>query len=124
MEFAVVVGQCTATVKDDSLEGRKLAVVRQADTEGTPFGEVEVALDVTGAGAGQLVLLVRGGAARQPADTRQLPADLAIVAIVDEVTTSSGSSAGSTPESKPRSSRTTKQAASNPASARTRTRGK
>lgn len=124
MELAVVVGQCTATVKDDSLEGRKLAVVRRADTDGTPSGEIEVALDVTGAGTGQLVLLIRGGAARQPADTRQLPTDLAIVAIVDEVTTSSRLALGPTSAAKPRSSRTTKQASSSTASARTRTRGK
>jgi microcompartment protein CcmK/EutM len=122
MELAVVVGQCTATVKDTSLGGRKLALVRRADAEGAASGEVEVALDVTGAGAGQLVLLVRGSAARQCTDTRQLPADLAIVAIVDEVTTSPGPSAG--PVSAPKSSRTMQEAPSSTAAARTRTRGK
>lgn len=123
MELAVVVGQCTATVKDAALEGRKLALVQRADAAGAATGEVEVALDVTGAGAGQLVLLVRGSAARQPAETRQLPADLAIVAIVDEVTTSSGSAAVPAGPA-PRSSRITKQAPSKTAAARTRTRGK
>jgi carbon dioxide concentrating mechanism protein CcmL len=123
MELAVVVGQCTATVKDTSLGGRKLALVRRADAEGAVSGEVEVALDVTGAGAGQLVLLVRGSAARQCTDTRQLPADLAIVAIVDEVTTS-GSSAGPVSASAPNSSRTMQEAPSSTAAARTRTRGK
>lgn len=103
--------------------GRKLALVRRADAEGVVTGEVEVALDVTGAGAGQLVLLVRGSAARQPADTRQLPADLAIVAIVDEVTTSPGSVNAPAPGPAPRSSSTTQQAPST-AAARTRTRGK
>lgn len=124
MELAVVVGQCTATVKDAALEGRKLALVRRADAAGAAAGELEVALDVTGAGAGQLVLLVRGSAARLPADTRQLPADLAIVAIVDEVTVAPGPSAA--PEARPasRSSRTTKQASSSKTAARTRTRGK
>jgi len=86
MELAVVVGHCTATVKDNSLEGRKLALVRAADDSGTPVGSMEVALDVTGAGVGQLVLLTRGSSARQPAENRQLPTDLSIVAIVDELT--------------------------------------
>lgn len=120
MELAVVVGQCTATVKDASLAGRKLALVRRAAPDGTAEGEVEVALDVTGAGPGELVLLVRGSAARQPADTRQLPADLAIVAIVDEVTTSRGTTAS---RSAPRSSRTKKKAPPSTAAARTSSRG-
>jgi len=85
MELARVVGQCTATVKEGSLAGRRLALVRQADPEGVPTGPVEVALDVTGAGPGALVVLVRGSAARQPAENRQLATDLSIIAIVDEV---------------------------------------
>jgi microcompartment protein CcmK/EutM len=85
MELAVVVGSCTATVKDEALAGRKLALVQRVDALGAPLGDVEAALDVTGAGAGSTVLMVRGSAARQPASNRQLPADLAVVAIVDHV---------------------------------------
>jgi microcompartment protein CcmK/EutM len=85
MELATVVGSCTATVKDEALAGRKLALVRRVGAAGEPVGELEVALDVTGAGAGSTVLLVRGSAARQPRATRQLPTDLAVVAIVDSV---------------------------------------
>lgn len=108
MELAVVVGHCTATVKDTSLEGRKLAIVRRTDAEGAVSGDAEVALDVTGAGPGTLVLLVRGGAARQPADTRQLPTDLSIVAIVDEMTTSHDAVSAAAPKVASRSSRTKK----------------
>ena len=85
MELARVVGQCTATVKEPSLAGQKFALVRRADENGELIGPVEVALDVTGSGPGELVLMVRGSAARQPSQTRQLAADLSIVAIVDEL---------------------------------------
>lgn len=122
MQFATVVGQCTATVKDASLEGRKLALVQPSDPDGNPIGPVEVALDTTGAGSGQLVLVVRGSAARLPADTRQLASDLTIVAIVDQVTSAPGRRPDAdAPEVKPRSNRTQKAPST---AARTRTRGK
>lgn len=86
MRLAVVTGSCTATIKDPSLTGRKFAVVRMADETGTTEGPPEVALDVTSATAGQLVLVVRGSSARQPADVRAAVTDLTIVGIVDELT--------------------------------------
>lgn len=86
MELAVVTGQCTATVKDTSLGRRRFALVQTVDPSGNPIGRVEVALDVTAAAAGQMVLLTRGSAARLPADIRQIATDLSIVAIIDEVT--------------------------------------
>lgn len=123
MDLAVVVGQCTATVKDTSLNGRKLALVRRTDIDGSSVGEVEVALDVTGAGPGHLVLLVRGSAARQPVDVRQIPADLAIVAIVDEVTTTSVESSDA-PSSVSTDSRTNKRVSLSTEATQTRKRGK
>lgn len=86
MQLARVIGQCTATVKDPTLDGRRLALVRRTDAEGAIVGEVEVALDVTGAAPGALVVVTRGSAARQPADNRQLAADLSVIAIVDDLT--------------------------------------
>lgn len=86
MELARVVGQCTATVKESSLDGRKLALVCRTSISGEQIGEVEVALDVTGAAPGQLVIITRGSAARQPVDNRQLAVDLSVIAIVDAVT--------------------------------------
>ncbi|MDQ4052005.1 MAG: hypothetical protein M3237_04810 [Actinomycetota bacterium] len=85
MQLAVVRGLCTATVKDQSLAGRRLVLVQGVTPQGKPDGPVEVALDVTSAASGQLVLLSRGSAARQAADNRQLAVDLSVVAIVDEV---------------------------------------
>lgn len=86
MDLAVVRGQCTATVKEASLSGRRLALVQRVGTEGEPLGPIEVALDVTSAAPGQFVLLARGSAARLPTDTRQLAVDLTVIAIVDEIT--------------------------------------
>lgn len=105
MELARVVGQCTATVKEASLDGRKLALTRRMSEDGRVIGEVEVALDVTGAGPGQTVVVTRGSAARQPSDNRQLAVDLSIVAIVDAVTVDPAGSSTSTPTHKPAATR-------------------
>ena len=85
MELARVIGSVTATLKDGGLGGVKLALVETVDPAGAVRGPAEVAVDPQGAGVGELVLLVRGSAARQPERTRGLPTDLTIVAIVDEV---------------------------------------
>jgi microcompartment protein CcmK/EutM len=85
MELATVIGACTATVKDAGLGGRKLALVRRIDEHGEAIAPVEVALDSAGAGLHSTVLLVRGSAARQPTQNRQLPVDLTVVAVIDEV---------------------------------------
>lgn len=99
MQIALVTGSCTATIKDSSLHGQKLAVIRVADEHGKPSGQAEVALDVTGCAAGQLVLITRGSSARQPSQTRAIATDLTIVGIVDELNASppaAKSAAGST----------------------------
>lgn len=97
MQLALVLGSCTATVKDPSLHGHKLTVVRVTDARGEPVADAEVALDVTGASPGQLVLVARGSSARQPQQTRSVAADLTIVGIVDDLTTpAEKASAGTT----------------------------
>lgn len=100
MDLAVVRGQCTATVKEPSLVGRRLALVQRVSPDGEPEGPVEVALDVTSAAPGQLVVLARGSAARLPAENRQLATDLSVVAIVDEVTLSRTTPRSTKPQKK------------------------
>lgn len=85
MELATVVGTVNATMKDGGLSGMKLLVVQRVDGFGASIGDVEVATDAQGAGVGDLVLLLRGSAARQPEATRSKPTDLTIVAVVDHV---------------------------------------
>jgi microcompartment protein CcmK/EutM len=111
MEMARVVGSVSATLKDGSLQGLKLALVQAVDEHGAAVRPAEVAVDTQSVGIGELVLTVRGSAARQPEMARGVAADLTIVAIVDEVrpAASSASSASSIAAAPPeRRSRATK----------------
>ncbi len=96
MELATVVGTVNATMKDGGLSGMKLLVVQRVDGFGAPIGDVEVATDTQGAGVGDLVLLLRGSAARQPEATRSKPTDLTIVAVVDHVQMAAGPATSTT----------------------------
>ncbi|MBM3508327.1 MAG: ethanolamine utilization protein EutN [Alphaproteobacteria bacterium] len=88
MRLAQVVGNVVATVKARGLESHKLLLVRHVnpaaeviDGEGEPYA----AVDLTGAGDGDVVLVAQGGAARIHHGTGTVPTDAAIVAIVDSV---------------------------------------
>lgn len=95
MFLARVVGHVVATQKAKNLGGQKLLVVEPLsvgyDDAGRPASlqntrRAIVALDVVGAGEGQLVLVVQGSSARMTEVTRELPCDAAIVGIVDSAT--------------------------------------
>src|SRR6187401_1867311 len=93
MFIARVTGHIVATAKDKTLNGQKLFVVEPLNVKydeatGQPSslgntGRAIVALDVVGAGEGQLVLVVQGSSARMTEQTKNLPADAVIVGIVD-----------------------------------------
>jgi ethanolamine utilization protein EutN len=88
-----VTGNVVATQKDRTLNGQKLFVVEPLNVkydEATNkpatlgnTGRAIVALDVVGAGEGQLVLVVQGSSARMTEVTKDLPADAVIIGIVD-----------------------------------------
>jgi ethanolamine utilization protein EutN len=88
-----ITGHVVASQKDKVLLGQKLYVVeplnvKYDETTGKPAsigntGRAIVALDVVGAGEGQLVLVVQGSSARMTEITKNLPADAVIVGIVD-----------------------------------------
>ena len=80
-----VLGSTVATRKDAKLEGTKLLVVAETDPDGAEREELHVAADAIGAGAGDLVLVTIGSAARLTAATQGLPLDALVVAIVDTV---------------------------------------
>ena len=87
MRLAKVVGQVVATVKEDGLSGFKLLMLQDA-TGATPArtsGPVYVAIDLVGAGEGELVLVVSGSGARICAESKAAPVDSAVVAIADSV---------------------------------------
>lgn len=82
MRLCRVKGKVTGTIKDPGLQTVILLLVTPADDPGAP--ETVVA-DAVGAGAGDLVLVAEGSAARQAVALRGLPTDAAAVMIVDEV---------------------------------------
>ena len=85
MEVCKVVGQAVATAKDERLRGTKIMIVRATDSEGRAIGEPFAATDTVGAGENELVLVVRGSAARTTERTHDIPTDAAIVAILDSL---------------------------------------
>ena len=78
-----VAGTVVASRKEPLMEGWKLLVVRQLDTENHPGGGYVVAVDAVGAGVGEVVLYATGSSARQTEVTRDRPCDAVIMAIVD-----------------------------------------
>jgi ethanolamine utilization protein EutN len=87
MRLAKVVGQVVATVKDDGLSSFKLLMLQDATgaTQARTTGPVYVAIDLVGAGEGELVLVVSGSGARVCADSTAAPVDSAVIAIADSV---------------------------------------
>jgi microcompartment protein CcmK/EutM len=83
MQLARVIGTVVATVKNDSLEGRKLLVVQSLNARLEPQGHPLVAVDAIGAGTNDLVFWCRGKEASFPFRREDTPTDCTIVAIVD-----------------------------------------
>ena len=86
MELAVVVGQVVSTVKHPGLEHDRLLAVELIDSDGQSKGGVYVAVDPIGAGDGEWVLVVQGSSARQTI-ANDVPIDMSVIGIVDEVVT-------------------------------------
>ena len=85
MIICKVTGHIWATKKEPNLEGFKLMVVQEEGKDG-PDGTY-VAADIVGAGVGEQVLVVSGSTARRAFGNDNVPADMAIVAIIDTVET-------------------------------------
>jgi microcompartment protein CcmK/EutM len=83
MQLARVVGTVVATLKEESLQGIKLLVVRPLDEEGRESGNAIVSADAVGAGPGEVVLIAAGSSARQTVVTDKRPVDSVVMAIVD-----------------------------------------
>ena len=85
MIIAEVVGSAVATLKHDLLKTTKLLLVRRSDAEGNVTGEPFVAVDLVGAGEGELVIVSQGSAARMATGQSSSPVDAAIVGILDSL---------------------------------------
>lgn len=86
MQLATVLGQVVSTVKEPGLARFTLLLVRDTTAADLDPAEVPtyVAVDLVGAGTGEVVLVATGGAARVAAGA-EAPTDRAVVAIVDSV---------------------------------------
>lgn len=81
-----VAGRITSTIHHASMEGRTLLVVDKLDAEGAPTGGYLIAVDATGAGAGETVLVLdEGNGARQVLRGDGLPIRSVVVGIVDDL---------------------------------------
>ena len=83
MQLARVIGTVVSTIKNDSLQNRKLLVVQSLDKNLAPQGKPMVAIDAAGAGVGELVFWCRGKEASFPFKREDTPTDCTIIAIVD-----------------------------------------
>lgn len=85
MIIAKVVGAAVATLKLDVMQATKLLVVQQADARGEATGPAFLAIDLVGAGEGELVIVSQGSSARMATGNDRSPADAAIVGILDSI---------------------------------------
>ncbi len=85
MKLVKIIGSVTSTIKDDTLIGFKLLIVRTIGPDLKEAGDYYVAADTVGVGEGELVLIVTGSAAKQTAATKGKNIDATIVAKVDKV---------------------------------------
>jgi len=83
MHLARVVGTVVASRKDAGLLGMKLLVIQPLRADRSPQGRPLVAVDSVGCGVSEEVFYVRGREASFPFLPAEVPADAAIVGIVD-----------------------------------------
>lgn len=86
MILGKIIGNVVSTVKNKTLEGFKLMLVKQTDLSGNPIGKPLVAVDSVDAGEGDLVLMLKeGGSAKIVLKRSRMPVNLVIVGVVDTV---------------------------------------
>ena len=83
MFLARVTGTVVASHKDPGLVATKLLVIQPLNADRTPSGKPLVAVDSVGAGVTEEVFYVRGREASFPFLPAEVPADAAIIGIVD-----------------------------------------
>lgn len=91
MKLGRVTGSITATAKDPALSGLSMLVVDIVDASGDVLEPGLVAVDRVGAGPDDLVLVTTGSAVRTAHGLAMVPADAAIIAIIDDLNTGSSS---------------------------------
>ena len=78
-----VIGTVVASRKDPGLQGLKLLLILPLNSDRSAAGKPLVAVDSIGAGAAEEIFYVRGREASFPFLPSAVPADAAIIGIVD-----------------------------------------
>lgn len=86
MYLGRVVGSLWATMKDPSLIGQRILVVQPVNPQLEPKGKQVLCTDAVGCGAGELIYYTKGKEASFPFLPVEVPTDMTIVGIVDQVT--------------------------------------
>ena len=88
MQIAKVTGTVVSSVKDERLTASKLLVVVPVEVDGSDRAQSPiVAVDLVGAGTGEVVLVVQGSTASRAVSETKPPVDAAIIGIVDTIRT-------------------------------------
>ncbi len=91
MFIGKVSGSVVSTQKIDTVVGSKLLLIKAMTVKGDSPGEVvdtgrvAVAIDMLGAGEGDLVLVTQGSSARLTESTKNMPTDAVVVGIIDAI---------------------------------------
>ena len=85
MQIGRVVGKVWATVKNPSLEGKRLLIVQPLTPEMEPTGKRLICTDATSAGAGELIYWCRGKEASFPFRPDEVPTEATIVGVIDQI---------------------------------------
>ena len=85
MQLGRVIGTVVSTVKNESLEGRKLLIIQPVDAALNNVGKPVIAVDSAGAGTGELVFWCRGKESSFPFSPAEVPTDCTVVGIVDSL---------------------------------------
>jgi microcompartment protein CcmK/EutM len=85
MRLARIIGTVVATVKNETMAGKKILILKHLDSSRRPYGVAFLALDSVGAGVGEDIFYVRAREASFPFLPAEVPSDATIVGIVDRI---------------------------------------
>ena len=86
MKIARVIGSVVSTIKYEVFQGTKLLLVQPLGLDRQPQGQVLLAADRIGAGAGELVLVCQEGrSSRQVLGLPDGPLGVSVMAIIDHL---------------------------------------
>ena len=85
MLIGKIKGNAVSTVKQETLSSYRLLLVVPSDPSGEESGLPFLAIDLVGAGEGELVFVSQGSTARAAAGSGEIAADAAVVGILDSL---------------------------------------